>query len=523
MRQASLLENSSWNTAAYIVYTILMVISAPVYLHFLGIKQYGIYVLLNSVIAPMGMFNMGMGQAAVKYIAECLALNKVEEAEGYLQSTFLSTAVIGVAGTVVVIAVARILTARVFAIGPADQQIATAGVPWVAATWLMTQLSLQFTAVPTALQKYNIVSMGSTVCNSAGLGLGLFVLWQGGNLLTMLQVRAAWALLTVLVWCWIAKAVFPSLGVRFRVTWSKLVTCFRFGIWQTVGAAGGMVAGNADKAILGMYISDAAVGFFAIPITIVQVAYALVFKAADVLLPAISKIDSEMGRDRALWSTLRVSWLLSLLTTAMMGCFVVLSRDILRLYVGAQTAGSCHQVLVITALAAIAGAGSVAITQYLLGIGDTRWTAVISIVTAVITLAGSVLLVPRFGLDGAAWSDLLAVVLSRPLMHYAIWLKDGQAVRLTSFVSHLYGPALLGIPVCLFLKGVRDAITWNAGFLGVTICGASCFLVIAGSIVALDRLLPDWRLRKNDLSLAFREIRNLQRRAYQAVAFSVSR
>src|ERR1035437_10206650 len=145
MRRASLLENSSWNVGAYVFYTVLAILSAPLYIRFLGIRQYGILVLLNTVIAPLGLLNMGMGQAAVKYISECFARKRPEEANGYLQSTLLSTAVIGGMGVFTVMLAARVLTTRTFAISPADREIATAGVRWVTISWFLTQISAQFT------------------------------------------------------------------------------------------------------------------------------------------------------------------------------------------------------------------------------------------------------------------------------------------------------------------------------------------------------------------------------------------
>jgi O-antigen/teichoic acid export membrane protein len=518
MRRASLLENSSWNVGAYVFYTVLAILSAPLYIRFLGIRQYGILVLLNTVIAPLGLLNMGMGQAAVKYISECFARKRPEEANGYLQSTLLSTAVIGGMGVFTVMLAARVLTTRTFAISPADREIATAGVRWVTISWFLTQISAQFTGVPTALQRYSIVSTGSAICNAITLGVGLLALSLGGTLLTLLQIRTIWTGVTVIGWCLVAKHLMPSFGLRPRITWAVFSKCMRFGIWQTVGAVGGVVANNADKALLGMYVSDAAVGLFAIPQTIVNALYSLTNQAADVLLPAISEVDSSEGRDRAIFVTMRVGWLLSVLTTSVMACLVVFGRDVLRVYMGPSISGSCEGLLTLIAVTAIASSGSVAITQYLLGIGNTRWTAMIALASGAVGLVGGLLLIPRFGLTGAAWSDLAAIALVRPIMHSQIWRKDARTTRPGIFAAYLYGPAMIGIPLCLALRGLRHAFAWNAGILGVAIGCGLCFLMVAGTVVAFDRALPGCRQRQRDVREALTQMWNIRRQAFRVPA-----
>jgi O-antigen/teichoic acid export membrane protein len=523
MRRASLIENSSWNVGAFIAYIALGVLSAPVYLRFLGLKQYGIYVLLNTVIAPLGVLNMGMGQAAVKYISGSLARNRPEEANAYLQSTFLSTAAIGAVGVLVVIAAARVLTKRIFAISQADQQIVSAGVPWVALSWLLTQLSLQFTAVPTALQRYSIVSTGSTLCSATTLGLGLLALALGGSLLTVLQVRAAWVGVTMLGWCFVAKYLVPSLGLRLRVTRATFATCMHFGIWQTVAAVGGVIGGNVDQAMLGMYVSSQAVGLFAIPQNIVNIAYALTTKSAEVLLPAVSELDCRAGRDQAISLTLRVSWLLSALTSATLGCLVVFGRDVLRLYVGTAIAASCGDLMMLIAVTAIASSGSVAVYQYLLGTGNTRWAAMMTLVSGVICFLGGIALIPRLGLNGAAWSNLVSIVLVRPIMHLHIWRHDARTTGAASFLTYLYGPAVIGIPLSLALRAVRNATAWNAGIFGVVIGAACCFLIIGGAVVLFDLVLPDSIRRQTDLRQGLRQISRIPRQAVAALALLVGK
>ena len=519
----SIMANSSWSVGAYLVYTALSLLSAPVYIRYMGVNQYGIFVLLNSVIAPLGLLNMGMGQAAVKYIAGALARNEPKEANAYLQSTFLITGALGLAGVFAVIMAARVLTTRVFSFSAADQQIAYAAVPWVAVTWLLTQLAAQFTAVPTAMQRYNIVSTGQTICNALTMGIGLLTLRLGGNLLNVLKIRTAVTFAIALCWGLIAKRLLPSIGMHLSITKAAFVRCMHFGIWQTVALLGSIAANNQDMALLGIYLSDVAVGFFAIPQTIVTVAYSLSIKAADVLLPAVSEIDNSSGRDRSFLVTVRAGWILSLITTAVMGVLIIMGHDILRLYVGRVLDASCGSLLVIIAMTGIASSSSIAISQYLLGIADTKRTALIAVCSGIVGVVGGVILIPRFGLNGAAWADVIAIFLVRPVMHLLVWRDGGRSVPIAVFASYMYGPALVGIPLSLALRSVRNSLGWEFGWFGLVVCSLACCLTIVAAVVLFDRLLPDWKQRQSDSGQVVRHVWKVQESAFRALAVAIGR
>jgi O-antigen/teichoic acid export membrane protein len=503
-----------------LAYTALSVLSAPVYLHYLGVAQYGISVLLNTTIAPLGLLNMGMGQAAIKFMAEAHARHQPKEANGYLQATFVTTAALGGLGVIALILAAHLLTSRVFHISPAAQHEALLAVPWAALTWLLFQLRGQLISVPSALQRYSISSVGTTVSGAFSMGAGLVSLWMGGGLVTLMQVRCASVLFTAVVWFFIARHIMPELTLRPCLNRQAFSKCMNFGVWQMVGAVGGVASNQGDKALLGMYVSDIAVGLFAVPQTIVDTAYSLINRAADVLLPAVSEIDAAAGRGRSFEVALRAGWILSLIATMVMGCIAVMGNDLLRLYVGRSIEMASGRLLVIIALTAVASSGSVAINQFLLGIADTKMTAFLAIASGIVVVGFGILLIPRFGLQGAALSDVAAILLVRPCVQQVVWRRHGTAIPWAVFASYMYGPAVIGIPLSLALRAIRNAIPWESGWAGLALCSVlSCGVIVVG-VLLFDRLLPGSAQRKADFGQILRYAWSIPRRAVRAAAFA---
>jgi O-antigen/teichoic acid export membrane protein len=141
-----------------------------------------------------------------------------------------------------------------------------------------------------------------------------------------------------------------------------------------------------------------------------------------------------------------------LLTVASQSVLFFFAADILHLYLGADYSAPLATVLRISALAAVISAPSIVVTQYLLGIGKTKWLATLTIASGLVNLFGGIILVPKWGLQGAAWSDLCAIVLTRPFIHYLIWKRElaGQ-LAFKTFFSALYGTGAIALPLILLV------------------------------------------------------------------------
>lgn len=495
-----LVTNSLWNLSAYLTYIIITIACAPVYIHFLGLQQYGLLVLLSSVLAPLSLFNLGFSQATVKYIAESYGQGNTIEAGEYLQTTLLFNLGVGVLGTVGINLLAPFLATTVFKIDIVDQQLARMCLSWIAFSWLATQMTSTFTGVPTALQQYRLVSIGMTASASVSVVLGLLVLLAGGDLLALIQARFVWIVITIFLWGIIVRRLLPSVSLWPQFHVNAFRRSLNFSVWQTVAGIGGLLGSHIDKFLLAIYTSTIQVGLFNIPSLIFQMGYAIISKLGEVLFPAISDLQGRGLDERLAHIMLRSSWLLSVLMGTLMGSLFVFAYDVLRLYVGVDIAESSSQILKILALTAILSSPSIGISQYLLGTGQTSWTAFMTIASGIITLCGGLFFIPRFGLLGAAWGNLLAVVLSRPLSHFLMWRSSlRHIVRWQVFFTYLYGPALTGVLAAGILELLRNQIDWQPNWLELVVGVVGCSALLGTMIVTLDFLLLEGSLRRSDL------------------------
>src|SRR5436309_7491487 len=64
------ISNAGWAGACRVLVGVVSLITVPVFIHRLGATSYGVYVLIQSLLGVTGLFNLGFGEAAIKFVAE---------------------------------------------------------------------------------------------------------------------------------------------------------------------------------------------------------------------------------------------------------------------------------------------------------------------------------------------------------------------------------------------------------------------------------------------------------------------
>jgi O-antigen/teichoic acid export membrane protein len=494
-----LAQNSLWNVTSLVVALLIGFITTPIVLSLLGVSRYGLWVILVSVLFPLGLTNFNFGQATIKYVAEADGRSDLNEAGIYVRNTFLFNLVVGVVGATVIAVLANWLTTRVFNIELADQPLAQACLLWLGVGWLVQQILNTFSNIAIGFQRYDLSAMGNVIYSLSAAVLSLSVLYRTHDLLTFVQSRILVQVLAAGGWFLLTRRLLP--GVSLLPAWNRTAfrRSFRFGVWQTLGQLGGMAALQADKYILGILLSTATVGLYDVAMTVQKNAYSLGARFGEVLFPAFSHISAENNRARQAWLLMRSTWLLTTISMGIMVPVFVLGGDFLHLWVGPVVAAGSAHVLQVLAVAGLLGSASNAGVYYLLGIGKTEWTAAISTATGITVAVFSILLIPRLGIAGAGWGNVAAMFVQAFVVTYMWRYFFSAELRFPVYVSSLYGPVLTGLAMCGLLSLLRTSlalpITWMWFAVNTLVCSGLTILVI----VTIDRVLPGGAIRHQDV------------------------
>jgi O-antigen/teichoic acid export membrane protein len=492
-------SNSVWNVAAFIFSAVLLFISTPILLSSLGTDMYGLVVLLSALLAPLGLTNLNFSLATIKYVAEESSRGDLSEAAIYVETTLLFNIGIGFFGGVVLALLGPWLVNDVFNIAFADRALAISSLYWIAVGWGITQVSMTFSAVPVALQRFDWFSVGTIIFSLLYTGFGLGMVIAGHGVLGLVQGQFIAQLFGLLGWYLLARRLLPTIGMQLRWHPTAFRRSFRFGFWQTIGQIGSLIAGQADKYILGIVLTPAAVGLYNVALSVEGRVYSLGFKMAEVLFPAFSSLQGLGDKRREGTLFVQSSWLLTTLSTCALASLMVWSNEFLTLWLGGNVAKDVSSVLQVLTLAGILGSASNAGYFYLLGLGKTHVTATLAIVTGGIVLIGSIILVPQLGLAGAGWSNVAAMLAQAVVISIVVGMQFKQQMRPAIYLSAMYGPIVTGLIVAGFVilakSAVSPIINWAFLIAGASLTSALIFC----AIVIVDRFLPGGHTRRESI------------------------
>jgi O-antigen/teichoic acid export membrane protein len=494
-RRTRLARNSVWNTIGWAGVLAMTIGTLPWFLRLLGETQYGLLALVMSIVAPLGVLDFGMSDATVKYLAESIGRGDMDAAKRYAHSSLAFSTLVGLLGAVVIIAAADPLVTGLFKIPLEHQDVARTSMRWVGVLWCFMQVRQTLMGVVTALQRYDVLAVGTVLTQGSVIGAGLWILVSGGHLAEMLRTQALVAAGFAVLWCLLAWKLFPPLRLPLRVDLHSLRKTFGFGFWQMVNTLGGVVSAQSQRWLIGILLPLRAVGYYNIGAQVVLMGYMASYKVGQVLFPEVSRMQGRGEEEGAARMTVNATWLLTTLSAMLFVPLVVFAHDLIRLYLGVSIAENTTATLRILAIGAGVGCAFAIPSFYLLGTGRSRWLAAMSLVNGIATVVGCLVLIPRLGITGAGWGMTAATVVHLGVL-WLLWqqvLKRWIPVKI--YAASVFGPLVLAGVLASGLVVWRDALPWQPGWVGLGAGALALSILTLAALLLVDVVLPGGQAR----------------------------
>jgi O-antigen/teichoic acid export membrane protein len=267
-------------------------------------------------------------------------------------------------------------------------------------------------------------------------------------------------------------------GWRPHLRWTRVhfLDLFGFGKYVVGGQLAAFVQLYAANLIIGLSLGSFAVGLFDVAYRCIHTLLQMISGVISrVSLPAFARLQQEPEAGRTAF--LRATSLVALLCFPAFLAVAVLAPEIVRTIFGDQWER------VIPAMRILSLAGVLQALYYLkryliLAYGRPKWHFGLEVLTVVLTLAG-VLLTVRAGIVAVAWAQVLAQLVSFPLLFLAVsklvpirLTDEGKALLPSAMASIL---ATLAVFLLKMMLGGRAApqIVLGAGLL----VGAGIYLI----------------------------------------------
>ena len=413
----------------------------PLLVRRLGSEQFGLWALLSSVVAWLGLIDLGISTTIVKRVAEYMAGDdhkRLDELVRTGQFLFCAAALLAmIVGTML-----AVLIGSLFHVSPRLLQTARL------ALFIMTiNQAAQFVGI---VQTAVVIGMGRLdILDQVGLWAGIVVTagelaaaFAGAGVAGLAVVTLAGTLLSLSTVYLILHRQLA--GVRFSPrlgSWPVTRELIKFGSQNAGVALAGALSYGADTLIVGALFPVAAVGQYAIAFRIAGFPRTLAAKPIDVLMPVYSHSHALGEHDRMQRLFLQSITFSLMMIIPVLLSVIVFGREIIRLWVGPGHDAS-YGIAVVLLLAFTLQLPGHACFTILTGTEKMKYLVKFCIGVAVGNVALSVALAILLGPIGVALATLAAVAACDTVL-LPYWVCRQFGFRLQAYFGEALVPLLL--------------------------------------------------------------------------------
>jgi O-antigen/teichoic acid export membrane protein len=263
--------------------------------------------------------------------------------------------------------------------------------------------------------------------------------------------------LAVAAFAVLARRLLPEIRLRpgfDRATFRMLA---RFSLLKFANNVSTNTVMQIDKVLVGALLSLAAVGYYFVPLQLAQRLTTVVGAVAVAFLPAASALHGRADRERLVELYLRATKVVAVLGLPLASLLVVFAHPILQFWIDPHFADKAT--LTLQALAVGYGINIFSTIPAITSdsLGRPGVTAAFSVASAALNVCLSLLLIPRFGILGAALAITINSVVLVPYfllyVHRHVLAVPVALVVRRSIAGPLAAAALSWVPM-LMLRGL---------------------------------------------------------------------
>jgi O-antigen/teichoic acid export membrane protein len=492
-----LMRSTASNVAARVAVLGIWFVVTPFMVHRLGGTDYGLWVLVASLIAYGDLLDLGIGAAVTRYVAELRARGRSDEASVLVATALNMYCVIALLVTAVSVPFAVVFP-DVFGIAK-DQQGDARWVVLLTGVALAIRLpGLTAYSVLRGLQRFgiiNIISVSTAVAQGAAFVAALLL---GGGVVGLAAVALPLTVLNFAAMVLVIRRVAPDIRFGLRGGERRLVaTVASFSGALIVINGAGVIKTKTDEIVIAAALPLSAVTPYSIARRLSELPTLLTYEFVRLLFPLASHLhgSEDTGKLRALYvGSTRVTLALFVpIAIALM----VLAGPFLTAWVGERYAGDADVAVILIA------AGALELVRYpggmmMMASNAHRPLAIFAGASALLNLSLSVILVGSIGVTGVALGTLIAgslealVVLPFGMRHFRVPAR--------TMLSQALAPGLLpAVPAVVALLGLRAALA-PASLPAVVGVGAIGGLVYAAGYLSFSAT-ADERLALRQIAL----------------------
>lgn len=450
----------------------------PIMLRLLGQEEYGLYGLSNSVISYLGLLNMGLGSAIVRYLMRCRVENSADKFNRMAGLFLLLYAGVAAAALIVGMLLTN-LTGSVFGAGLSESEIDKLNILIVimAAGTAISFISSVYTSLITCYERYTFLKMLAVFGTVASPVFNLVVLYMGMASVGMAVVSVVLQCINCGVYIWYSRVKLNIVPVFHDLPFDQLKDIFGYSTFVFVGLIADMLYWATDKVLIGAMIGTVAVAIYNVGGTFQGIMQTLSSAISNVFTPEVNRnVVERRPIDTLSELLIRIGRVQYLFVSLVLSGFVVFGKPFIRLWAGEGYSEAYPVALLTMVPMAVPLIQSIAFTV-IKAQGKHQFRSMLYAVLAVVNAVSTYFLIPVMGITGAALCTCVVFVLGHGfIMNWFYYKKIG--LDIPGFWMNMLKMSVVpaGMTMVSLLIGFQIENLWQLLLGAVLYTGIFCIL-----------------------------------------------
>ena len=429
--------NVVWNLIGTAFPILVALIAIPLLIEGMGLERFGVLTLAWMVVGYFSLFDLGLGRALTKLVAEKLREHGDEVPSAIWTALWLMV-ILGGLGAVILAAVTPWLVKDLLHIPFELQHEALLAFYFLAASIPVVIITTGLRGVLEAYQRFGLV-------NIVKVPLGIFtflgpvaVLPFTNSLAAIVGVLVLARLLSLVAYSVLCHHVVPNISQSINIKKELIGPLTKSGSWMTVSNVIGPLLVYVDRLFIGAVATMAVVAYYSTPYEIVIKLLIIPGAFMGVMFPAFA-IALDQNKPRALHLYNRVISYIYISLFPMVLIIVMFAHEGLTLWIGSDFADNSSLVLQLLAIGVFINSHAQVPFGMIQVAGRSDLTAKLHLLELPLYLLVLWWLLGEYGITGAAIAWVIRVSFDTSLLFYIsqILLKvpTSSMYRLISMIS----------------------------------------------------------------------------------------
>jgi len=411
-----LVRNTFFNLFGYGIPLIAAIFTIPIIISGLGTDRFGILTLAWVLIGYLGLFDLGLGRALTKLVAEKLGLRLNSDIPSLIWTAILVMGIIGIIVAAAACVILPWMSGNLLKI-PSQLSQETETAFFLLALFVpIIIISVGFRGILEAYQRFDLT-------NAVRIPMGLFtfiapllVMPFSISLVPLFVVLMAGRLIAMIVQLIFCLRTIPGLRKKVTFNSSTVGYLFKFGGWMTVTNIISPLMMYLDRFFIGTMISVAAVAYYATPGEVITKLLLISGSLMGVLFPAFSgTFESHRNQTTTLFSK-GIKYIYLVMFPIVM-VIVALAGEGLTFWLGTEFARQSTMIMQLMAVAIFFTSLGQVPYSLIQGAGRPDITAKLHFVELPFYLVFLWLMIRGFGVKGAAFAWMIRAMVDSTVMY----------------------------------------------------------------------------------------------------------